>query len=361
MNGEEENILPKLDFGKMLDSEFWKLRFYQPDDFLWQQTSFQPVGGMDMIVRALAIEVQKLGGTILLNAPAVKIDRRGTKYTVTYRSGKGNKRIKADKVYSNMPIPLLKGKVSSRTFQRADFWKALAKVMNDSDFLQPTVKVGWQSERKFWQDPEDKNIVPIFGGISWTSAEMTQMWYPSNDYNQNLGVLTGAYNFGGTAKKWGDHDPKWRLKQARQGAEELHGSEFAKQLDHGLTIAWQNIKTQRGGWVDWAKIDDDTRHPELSYKDILNIRRAKAASFLRTATVEPEKHTAAWCYNELQKGDDGFYIVGDQLSSLPGWQEGAISSALVAVGLSTKMRGFSVSPLLQVPFTEQLVEGRRLS
>ena len=56
MLGEEENIMPKLDFTTMLESEFWNLSFYQPDDFLWQQTSFQPVGGMDMIVRALGLK-----------------------------------------------------------------------------------------------------------------------------------------------------------------------------------------------------------------------------------------------------------------------------------------------------------------
>ena len=351
MKGEEENIMPKLDFSKMLDSEFWKLRFYQPDDFPWQQTSFQPVGGMDMIVKALAIEVQKMGGNIILNAPVLKIDRIGSQYAVTYKKGNSKVAIKAHKCFSNMPIPLLKGKVTEKVFKRKAFWHALDQVMNDSDFLQPTVKVGWQSKRKYWQDPEDKNTVPIFGGISWTNHPMTQMWYPSNDYHQNLGILTGTYNFGANAQNWGDHTPAWRLKQAREGAKELHGEEFSEQLDHGLTIAWQNIETQRGGWVDWAKIDDATRHPKLSYLDILNIRRAAIMK-------EPGKGSAVWCFNELQKGDDGFYIIGDQLSSLPGWQEGAISSALVAFGLCTEIKGFEAPKLRQVPFTAQLVEGR---
>lgn len=351
MLGEEENIMPKLDFGKMLDSEFWDLRFYQPDDFPWQQTSFQPVGGMDMIVKALAIEVQKLGGEIILSAPVTKIDRIGRQYVVTYKDGRHNKTIKGSKCFSNIPIPLLKGKVTKKLVKRKAFGHALDIVMNDNDFLQPTVKVGWQSKRKYWQDPEDKNTVPIFGGISWTSHPMTQMWYPSNDYHQNLGILTGTYNFGDTAKKWGDKTPKWRLDQAREGAGELHGEEFSDQLDHGLTIAWQNIATQRGGWVDWAKIDEDTRHPKLSYHDIIHIRKLKVLN-------APKHGSAAWCYNELQKGDDGFYIVGDQLSALPGWQEGAISSALVAVGLATKIKGFAPPMLRQVPFTAQLVEGR---
>jgi len=352
LNGEEENIMPKLDFSEMLDSEFWTHRFYQPDDFLWQQTSFQPVGGMDMIVRALAIEVQKMGGEILLNAPMTNIGRVGSQYIITYGQGKGKNSIKAHKCFSNIPIPLLHGKVSEKVFKRKSFWNALNQVMTDADFLQPTVKVGWQSKRAYWQDPKDKNTVPIFGGISWTSHPMTQMWYPSNDYHQNSGILTGTYNFGSTAQEWGDKEPEWRLKQARQGATELHGQEFALQLNHGITIAWQNIKTQRGGWVDWANIDEDTRHPKLSYSDILSIRSASELN-------EPKHGSAAWCYNELQKGDNGFYIVGDQLSSLPGWQEGAIASALVAIGLCTKIKGFEAPKLRQVPFTAQLVDGRQ--
>jgi monoamine oxidase len=351
MLGEDENMMPKLDFTEMLDSEFWALRFYQPEDFSWQQTSFQPVGGMDMIVKAMAIEVQKLGGNIILKAPVTKIDRKGRKYKVTYLDGKTRKIFDADKCISNMPIPLLKNKITDNLIKGKDFKHALDIVFEKEEFLQPTVKVGWQSERKYWQDPPDKNTVPIFGGISWTRQEMTQMWYPSNDYHQNLGILTGTYNFSKVAEKWGDHTPEWRLKKAREGAEELHGKEFAKQLDHGLTVAWQNIRTQRGGWVDWTKVDEETADPKLSYHDILHIRRQKDLE-------KTEIHDAAWCFNTLQDGDNGFYIVGDQLSSLPGWQEGAISSALVALGLLSNMKGYSAPKIRQVPFTAQLVEGR---
>lgn len=351
MSGEDENIMPKLDFSKMLDSEFWKLRFYQPDDFPWQQTSFQPKGGMDMIVKALAIEVQKLGGKIILNAPVNKIDRVGRKYVVTHQDGDSETTLKVDKCFSNMPIPLLKGKVTEKLFKRKMFAHALDIVMNEEEFLRPTVKVGWQSERKYWQDPKDKNTVPIFGGISWTSHPMTQMWYPSNDYHQNLGILTGTYNFEDDAIDWGDKDPCERLDMARDGAEELHGPEFADQLSHGLTIAWQNIKTQRGGWVDWTKVHEDTKDPSLSYHDIIHIRKQMKLG-------EPEHGSAEWCFNQLQEGDNGFYIIGDQLSSLPGWQEGAIASAFVAFGLVTDMKGFSVPKIRQVPFTAQLVQGR---
>lgn len=51
-----------------------------------------------------------------------------------------------------------------------------------------------------------------------------------------------------------------------------------------------------------------------------------------------------------------FFIVGDQVSSLPGWQEGAIASALNAI--SRLARPDRMLPYLSVlPDTTLMVEG----
>ena len=64
-------VLPGVDAGKaadkiplekLLDSKFWHgTRFYQPVDFLWQPTLFQPVGGMDHVQHAFAQQVASFG------------------------------------------------------------------------------------------------------------------------------------------------------------------------------------------------------------------------------------------------------------------------------------------------------------
>lgn len=54
-------------------------------------------------------------------------------------------------------------------------------------------------------------VVPIFGGISWTEYDITQTWYPSNNYHDKKGVLTGAYNFGDIAAAWGEKPIDERL------------------------------------------------------------------------------------------------------------------------------------------------------
>ena len=48
-----------------------------------------------------------------------------------------------------------------------------------------------------------------------------------------------------------------------------------------------------------------------------------------------------------------FFVVGDQLSSLPGWQEGAIAAALNAL---TRM----ARPDLEIPHLEKLPDTRLL-
>ena len=317
------DVVEPIPFERLLSSAFWTLSFYQPEDFLWQETSFQPVGGMDMIEKHLAKAVKKLGGNIVLNAPVKKIvpqKKEKEEYGIVYKKGKLEKRIHADVVISNMPIPFLEGVLEDVSGFSSDYQKALRNVFATKDFLQPTCKVGWQAKRKLWQDPLDPNEVPIFGGISYTSDEMVQMWYPSYNFHGDYGVLTGAYNYTKYATKWGKLLPKERLELARREAANLHGQEFADDLEHGLTIAWQNIPTQKGGWVSWRNVPD-------------------------------RENT----YNALIKGDRNFYITGDQVSHLPGWKEGAVGSALNVFAQVTQIFGYHPPHVRQVPDTAALM------
>ena len=49
--------------------------------------------------------------------------------------------------------------------------------------------------------------------------------------------------------------------------------------------------------------------------------------------------------------DPNFFIIGDQLSSLPGWQEGAIAAALNAISRMAR-------PDLEIPHLESLPDTR---
>lgn len=307
----------------VLASGFWNTMVFQPVDFDWQPTLFQPVGGMDMIPRAAEEAVIAMGGDIHLGAPVTRIQRdESGGFSVFYQYGSTSRRIRCDHVISNAPMPLLEGVLDPGSVS-PQFEQALEKVYaaqnsDDTKFLSDTAKVGWQAPRSTWASQGNPpggpdRVVPIFGGISVTTHPITQVWYPSSarEIYQHYGVLTGCYNFQGNAIAYGNLLPEERLVDARQGARELAGDPFADGLMHGITVAWQNVPYLRGGWAQWqnvAILDDPTQ--------------------------------CANAYNTLAGGDLGagdhwFLICGDQMSQLPGWQEGAVMSAIHAVNLLT--------------------------
>ncbi|MEU1372291.1 FAD-dependent oxidoreductase [Streptomyces triculaminicus] len=79
---------PPIPFGNLLASNFWKEHFYQPTAYLWQATMFQPVGGMDQVVTALADAARAAGAVIELEAEVTGITVRDRQdVTVTYMQG----------------------------------------------------------------------------------------------------------------------------------------------------------------------------------------------------------------------------------------------------------------------------------
>jgi monoamine oxidase len=309
---------------ELLASGYWRPPFYQPEDFLWQPTLFQPVGGMDRIVDALARAVLAYRGRaeikLRTEVQRIRYDSSRRKWLVFYRGSAIP--LEADVCVSNIPLPLVEPLLANVPFEKP-FADSLRAVAGSEGFLAPTCKVGWQASRELWQVPDDDRVVPIFGGISWTTHPMTQLWYPSDRFHDELGVLTGAYNYAGNATSWGQNSPGWRLQRAREGARELAGTTFADGLGRGLSIAWQNMPFQRGGWAQWQNVPRGVDH-----------------------------------YNTLLRGDSGtgFYVCGDQLSQLPGWKEGAVASALNTVGLLAGV-SFKVPEVESVPDSRVLVEG----
>ena len=74
-------------------------------------------------------------------------------------------------------------------------------------------KIGLQFARRFWEEDDG-----IFGGISRTNQEITQILYPSTGYLSRKGVLVGYYHTGAAAGPIGDLAPAERLQRgARAG------------------------------------------------------------------------------------------------------------------------------------------------
>ncbi|MFF0433755.1 flavin monoamine oxidase family protein [Streptomyces sp. NPDC004327] len=331
---EEEPVpvpAPPLTFEELVGSGFWKTRFYQPLDYEWQATMFQPVGGMDHVVMALAREARRAGATIVLGAEVTEValhpaGTAGPDVTVGYLVDGEERQATARYCVSSIPVPVFRG------VRRSGFSAAYETALRVVEFAK-TCKVGWQANRRFWEgdlvgEPGAGNAPDIYGGISWTAHDITQIWYPSHDFFTAGGVLVGAYNFTDAAARFGALPPAERLRQARQGAAELH-PEFRDTAlvpeDKGISVAWHKVPYQLGGWADWQPDRED--HKE-AYRRLL----------------QPE-------------GGDLFHVTGDQISPLPGWQEGAMMSAEYVIHQILGLMPRTVPDVIGVPDSVALTQG----
>jgi monoamine oxidase len=278
---------PRLPLRELLASQFWDHLFYQPDEREWQATLFQPVGGMDKIVDAF---VKRLHKPIRFNSDVLRIENQPEGVVVRYRDRKTGKiqSLSADYCLSNIPLP----KLAKLNVNFSDDFKSAVEHAKPGALY----KLGWQANRRFWEE-EPYNI---YGGISYTSSRITQMWYPSHGYMGKKGIIAGSYAYHEDAEIFGRMTLTQRIAAARRDAVKLH-KEFADETlipgSKAVSIAWNQIEGQSGGHTLWDLND-------------LNDRRA---------------------YQRLLAPDSRFFVIGDQISPLSGWQEGAFMSSEHAV------------------------------
>ena len=129
-------------------AKFWRNRFYQPQDYLWQPTLFQPVGGMDQIVKGFLRKVGKL----------IRLQRRGHEdrdatdgVEVTYRKPDGGQATKP-----RAPRRLLHQQhpdAGARTASKAELLQRVRDAVDQVRFTRGC-KVGWQANKRFWETTE---------------------------------------------------------------------------------------------------------------------------------------------------------------------------------------------------------------
>ena len=248
--------------------------------FNQQPTMFQPVGGMDQIPYALAEQVEpdieysaEVDG--LLKQPdggvqASYVDSNNRPQTV-----------QGDYCICTIPLTVLS---SIENNLSAEMTEAIDAV----DYAR-SGKIGLQFSRRFWEEDDQ-----IFGGVSRTSMDITQVWYPNYGYFQDKGVLVGYYNFGNAAEKVGDLDAAGREKLALEQGSKIH-PQYPEEFETSFSIAWHKEQYQQGSW---ATYDEETR----------------------------EQY-----YPRLTEPDGPVYLAGDHISHHPGWQNAAFKSSHRAV------------------------------
>ena len=266
-----------LDFGELLRSDFWRYKLHYSDSLNQNPTLFQPVGGMDAIVRAF----EKRVGRLVRHRSVVKEIRKNPRgVRIVYRTAgrDADDALDADFAICTIPATVLKDIPN-------DFSPETRAAIAAIEFV-PAVKIAFQTRRRFWEDDH-----AIYGGMSWTDQDITQIWYPPYGYHSNKGILMGAYIWGQkSGQRYTGMTPRERLRAAIAEGEHIHPG-YAAEIESGVSQAWVKAPFQKGAW------------PRSRHKS-------------------PEA---------LQKPDGAVYFAGDQTTGLPGWQEGAVLAAHAAV------------------------------
>jgi monoamine oxidase len=277
-----------LDLRQLLASDFWRGPMQFGELSTMAATMMQPVGGMGRIGQAFG---RKLFDYITYRAQVTQLRRSAAGARVVWRDASGTEHAEeVSLVLVTIPFAVLRG-------MDADFSPAVRAGIAAVDYV-PAVKIAFQAERRFWEEDH-----AIYGGISWTGRDITQIWYPTAGIHQKKGVLVGAYIWSNEiGRRFAAMTPAQRLEAAMADGERLH-PEYRQWLGKGVTVAWPNIPYSGAAWAEWS---DEAR---------------------------------AQYYPVLLKGDGPFLFCGEHMSYITGWQEGAVRSAHYALtDLADRMR-----------------------
>src|SRR5205085_4546800 len=111
----------------------------------------------------------------------IRRKRQGVRVAYRDRRGGGATRsIAGDYCVCTIPLPVL-------ATIPADFSTDVRGAITAPTYAK-VVKIAFQANRRFWEADDQ-----IYGGISWTEQDITQVWYPSSGFQDRKGVLVGSY------------------------------------------------------------------------------------------------------------------------------------------------------------------------
>lgn len=249
----------------------------------FQNTLFQPVGGMGQIGKAFGAA---LDGVIKYNCKVTEIKQDATGVTVTYVDtvrGGAPQTARADWCVNTIPASVL----SQIPMNVGDPMQSAINALS----YGASVKVGLQFKRRFWEEDDH-----IYGGISYTDQPNSMISYPSTDYfSKGKGVLLGAYGFGPNAFKYTAMAPEERIARTVEYGSKIH-PQYKEEFENGVSVGWHRVPWVLGCAGSWTE--------EL---------RAEH-------------------YDNLCAIDGRIVLAGEHASYIPAWQEGAVTSALDAIG-----------------------------
>jgi monoamine oxidase len=267
---------------ELLDSRLWE-GIANGDYFDMQQALFQPVGGMGRVGEAFGRE---LGPLIRYNARVVEIHQDDHGVSVAYEDlAAPGTRLSARADWCLCTIPL-----SVLSQIPMNVGSALATAIAAVPYAS-AIKVGLQFKRRFWEEDDH-----IYGGITYTDLPITNIGYPNYGmHGGGKGVLLGAYIWGGDAMEFTAMAPEERVQAALAYGAQIH-PQYLREFDNGVAVAWSRVPFTLGCFGIWSE-DARANH-----------------------------------YDDLCAIDGRIALAGEHASFINGWQEGAVTSSLDAIG-----------------------------
>jgi len=272
----EHGELPaQLDFSEILKSDFWQSRMHFGE---WEDQAaamMQPVGGMDNIVKAF---VRNIRSPMFTHAQVKRIQIGEEGVSVVYQHEGQNKELTADYCLNCIPKHLVAG-IDNNFPER--YTRALQAIGRGKMY-----KIGIQMRERFWEQDN------IYGGISWTNQNIEQIWYPSHGIHGQKGIMLGAYTWDhNNAEFFARMTLPERFDTALAQGEKIH-PQYREYAENFVSVPWHRMNHHMGCTAQWT--------PEA---------RKQYFSYLQQPLAG--RH----------------FMMGDQISYHPGWQEGAFSSA----------------------------------
>lgn len=266
-----------LSFQQLLQSNFMNVMSLAETD-LQSAMVMVTVGGMDRIVSAFMAHI---GGLVRTRAVVESVREIDKGVAVVYRREGEQRHVRADFCLNSIPLHLLARLDHNFPAEYADGFAAIP--------LGKLFKIGLQMRERFWEREG------IYGGISWTMQDIAQVWYPEHAIHRRKGVILGAFTLdNASGEKFAAMSHAQRLELAMHQGEKLHPG-YRGYVENGVSVSWHGMNHIRGCSARWTE----------------ELRRQ-------------------W-FERLQRPHGHHYVVGDQISYHPGWQEGAIHSAFYAL------------------------------
>jgi monoamine oxidase len=284
-----EPVAP-LSLKELLPSRAIGLPYLFETIFDMQATMLQPVGGMDRIAHALFDHVKP---AVRLNVPITAIRRDGERVRIEHRGGV----TRADYCVCALPAHLL-ARIPS------DFSAPKAAALKKVEYLK-SAKVAFEAPR-FWEHEDG-----IYGGLGWTDRLNENIIYPSSGFNDERGVLVGAYVAGWTHQENPDKFASLPIGEqiaiSRASVDAMHPGK-GRLLTHAVAIDWGQVPYSEGVGAVGRDFGEERRGAD---------------------------------YEELLKPEGPIVFAGEHLSYVGLWQEGAALSAHEALALISAMAGSS--------------------